>query len=270
MVVVGAAPRQSPPAIRVRPVPAVDPPFDDEIAPHAWAAAFGAAPLSTDRSAAQRRGWPAWAAVVPGQPGSESGPDDIGRPFADTWQPRAGGDPTDRTATAAGRGGGGPGRPDGARPDPPGGAGPGGGTEPGGGGGGPTGTGPGSTVAGASTEARNAVRRFLGVCLEILNGYRPAGQLRPLAGPAEAAVVIEQVSAAVARVTELRRAAGRPARTAPTAANPVRVRRLRVCEPRPGAAEATAVLLTAGRTWALAFRLERRDGTWAATVARLI
>lgn len=234
MVKVGALPRQSPPAIRVRPVPAVDPPFDDEVALQPWAAAFGAAPLSTDHST-DPGGWPGPTAVAPGQPGRRPDADRTGPRWTGTWHPWAAGDQRgDPTAAVERRRGVGP------------------------------------DLAGASAEARNAVRRFLGICLEILNGYRPAGQLRPLAGPAEAAAVIDQVSAAVARVTELRRAAGRPARTVRPEANPVRVRRLRVCEPRPGAAEATAVLLTAGRTWALAFRLERRDGTWAATVARLV
>jgi hypothetical protein len=48
------------------------------------------------------------------------------------------------------------------------------------------------------------------------------------------------------------------------------VLRVRLCEPRPGAIEASVILLTGERTWALALRLEKHDETWQATTLRLI
>jgi Family of unknown function (DUF6459) len=48
-------------------------------------------------------------------------------------------------------------------------------------------------------------------------------------------------------------------------AGPVARRRVHVCEPRPGAAEAMAVLSQESRTWAVAFRLERRGTVWLCT-----
>lgn len=284
---VGAARRDSPPAIRLRPVPPSDPPFDDEVTPHTWTAAFGAAqppphPLALDSRDAT--GWwpgargPACNGVD--HTGSGAGPpswDGTDRPWDGTDHQRDGiaeakvgsagtahasashasashASASHASASHAG-----------AAQDGAGGA---------GAWVGPAGSGrpayPAGAVAGASPEARTAVRRFLGLCLEILNGYRPVGHLRPRCSPAEAAVVIEQLGAAVSRVAQLRRDAGRPARAVPREANPVRVGLLRVCEPRPGAAEATVVLRTAGRTWALALRLERRDGRWAATAARVV
>jgi hypothetical protein len=109
-------------------------------------------------------------------------------------------------------------------------------------------------LAGATPEAKQAARRFLATCLEIVNGYRPAGHVRPLSGPAEAAGIVEQLASAATRIGGRRRP-GQPVRT-------VRLQRLRVCEPRPGVAEAAAAIGGAGRTWAVAFRIERRRGSW--------
>lgn len=53
-------------------------------------------------------------------------------------------------------------------------------------------------------------------------------------------------------------------------ADVVWLRQLFVCEPRNGVAEAAAVLSTAGRTWALAVRLESRRGRWLCTAARTV
>uniref|UniRef100_UPI00366DC01F Rv3235 family protein n=1 Tax=Plantactinospora solaniradicis TaxID=1723736 RepID=UPI00366DC01F len=109
-------------------------------------------------------------------------------------------------------------------------------------------------LAGATPEAKHAARRFLATCLEIVNGYRPAGHVRPLSSPAEAAGIVEQLASAATRIGGRSRP-GQPVRT-------VRLQRLRVCEPRPGVAEAAAAVGVAGRTWAVAFRIERRRGSW--------
>jgi hypothetical protein len=134
----------------------------------------------------------------------------------------------------------------------------------------PVGERPASTVlAGASGDARLAVRRFVGTCVEVLNGYRPAAHLRRLALPIEASAVVAQAVAGARRVAELRRAA-RPADRLTNRTGPVGVLRLRMCEPRSGAVEATVLLVTGERTWAMALRLELHHHAWAATVLRLI
>jgi hypothetical protein len=112
-------------------------------------------------------------------------------------------------------------------------------------------------------EARRAAHRFLTTCLEIFNGYRTVAHIRPLTNRGELHEVIQQLSAALERLTVLRRrAVGRR--------QPVRLRRVRVCEPRSGAAEAAAVLDIGGHVWAAAFRVERRHGSWVATAFRLL
>ena len=126
-----------------------------------------------------------------------------------------------------------------------------------------------SGLAGASSDAKLAVRRFVGMCVEVLNGYRPPAHLRRLALPMEAAGVVAQAVSGTRRVADMRRGArGVDPRAARP--GPVAVLRLRLCEPRPGAVEAAVLLATGERTWAMAVRLERHQQSWAATVLRLI
>ena len=122
-----------------------------------------------------------------------------------------------------------------------------------------------TVVTGASADAKVAVRRFVGTCVEVLNGYRPAAHLRRLSQPREASAVV-----GARRVTEARQArtAGRAPR--PRRPVPAAVVRLRLCEPREGAVEGAAVLVIGDRTHAMAFRLELHDETWQATTLRLI
>ncbi|MFD0967526.1 Rv3235 family protein [Plantactinospora endophytica] len=119
-----------------------------------------------------------------------------------------------------------------------------------------------AALAGATPEAKQAAKRFLDTCLEIVNGYRPAGHVRALASPPDAAGMVAQLTSAASRVSGRRRP-GQPVRT-------VRLRRLRVCEPRPGVVEAAAAVGVAGRTWAMAFRIERRRGSWVGTSVALL
>jgi hypothetical protein len=209
------------PSIRLRAVPPLDPPFDDESAVATWP------PPSVDQLALDL--WAQRPAV--GRSGSVRTRDGTAR----------GGDPATGVTTAR-AGAGGPGvdrlAPNGTGPPP-------------------------AALATASPEAKQAAHRFLGRCLEILNGYRPVGHIRPLSAPADAAGVLERVGAAVRRLTV---PAARPRR--PIA--PIRLRRLRVCEPRPGVAEIAAVLGRADRAWALTLRLERRRGSWVATTLQLL
>ena len=209
-------------AIRLRPVPRHDPPFDDELAPQIWASARQL-PLdwSTNRQLAPDH-----------SPGRQA--------TLDTGSGRQAGQSRGDTRTPATGPGSGP-RKDAGPP----------------------------VVAGASADAKLAVRRFVHLCVEVLNGYRPPAHLRRLSAPAEAADVVAQGLAGARRVAELRTATRvgprRPRRVAPVA-----VLRLRLCEPRAGAVEAAVALVTGERTWAMALRLELRQESWCATALRLI
>jgi uncharacterized protein DUF6459 len=124
--------------------------------------------------------------------------------------------------------------------------------------------------AGAAGPAHLAVRRFVGMCVEVLNGYRPAAHLRRLALPREAAGVVAQGLSGARRVAELRRAAGRSGHRHARRPGPVAVLKLLLCEPRPGAVETCVLLVTGERTWAMMLRLEVHQQVWAATVLQLI
>jgi hypothetical protein len=128
----------------------------------------------------------------------------------------------------------------------------------------------GPASADAAGPAQLAVRRFVGMSVEVLNGYRPAAHLRRLALPREAAGVVAQGLSGARRVAELRRAAGRSGHRHARRPGPVAVLKLRLCEPRPGAVEACVLLVTGDRTWAMMLRLEVHQQAWAATVLRLI
>lgn len=188
------------PAIRVRPVPQCDPPFDDELMPELWAATQPALfDWPVRRTAERRPPAPSPATTAPPK-----------RPI-----------------------------------DLP-------------------------EHSGTSADARLAVRRFVSMCVEVLNGYRPAAHLRRVSAPKEAATVVAQGVAGARRIAQLRRAAGRPDDRRTRRPGPVGVIGLRLCEPRPGAVEAAVLLVTGERTWAMALRLEQDQRGWAATVLQLI
>ncbi|MGW4461132.1 Rv3235 family protein [Micromonospora sp. NPDC004704] len=194
------------PAVRLRPVPPLDPPFDDELA------------------------GPGWVAGLDGQ---------LALPLA-VPVPRVGGSGATDRATAT--------------PVAP----------------GPAALPP-EALATASAEARQAAYRFLSTALEILNGYRPAAHVRPLSVGADATAITEQLVAATRRLGEHRRQ--RPVVRPPGAGAgrvAVRLRLLRVCEPHQGIAEAAAVLGSDERSWAMAYRLERRRGSWLGTYTRVL
>jgi hypothetical protein len=107
------------------------------------------------------------------------------------------------------------------------------------------------------------------MCVEVLNGYRPAAHLRRLTLPKEAADVVAQATAGTSRVAQMRRSPRTPSRRT-RQPGPVAVIRLRLCEPRPGAVEAAVLLVTGERTWAMALRLEMHQQAWCATTLRLI
>ncbi|NMO50948.1 hypothetical protein HH310_07060 [Actinoplanes sp. TBRC 11911] len=125
-------------------------------------------------------------------------------------------------------------------------------------------------VAGASAEAKHAVARFVRMCVEVLNGYRPAAHMRRLAVPTEAGAVVAQIMATAHRVTEMRRRMQSPAKRPSQRPLPVALVRLRLCEPRPGAVEAAFALVLGDRTWAMALRMEEHQQSWSATTLRLV
>jgi hypothetical protein len=111
-------------------------------------------------------------------------------------------------------------------------------------------------------EARWAAARFATLCLEVLNGFRPAGHLRPLANPGDASRVVDRLVVANHRLR--RRPGHQPS-------DLVKLRLLRVSEPRPGVVEAAASLGTSRRTWAMAFRLEQGGpNRWLGTALEVI
>jgi hypothetical protein len=172
-----------------------------------------------------------------------------------------------------------------------------------------------SSMRQGSTAAAIA-QRYVRICLEVLNGFRPAAHLRTLTGPVEFGAVVNQLSRrrngcghfpqaaatppAAMRSTrpsggpERRLVHGGPAafattrdvanvatfsrwqpspaarRNAPGAAQPYRLVRLRVTEPRDGVAEVAVVLSFAGTSLAMALRLERRADQWICAVAQVI
>ncbi|GIH11989.1 Rv3235 family protein [Rugosimonospora africana] len=214
---------------------------------------------------------------------------------------------------------------------------------------------PASPADGAPPRAvtgRHAAYRYVGLCLEVLEGFRPVGHLRRFTVPSAFESVADQLARPVARAGHqppgeaagatrqagatggtrqpgiaggtrqagnasgtrqagttggtgqagaeggVRRAgfavrtdvpgagrhAGAPVRaglpgqpdvtgraTLPgPSADRIRLRRTRVAEPRDGAVEAVAVLSRAGRTWALALRLEYREDTWLCTHVEVV
>lgn len=225
------------PPIHVRPAPSLDPPYDDEIVTAdvpAVPTALAQPPLPLDWSSPPHHP-PAQAART----GSSSGPSPA-RPASAVPGLAL---PTDATPLSAGR-----------RPRSP---------------------------------ARGATMHFLSLCLEVLNGFRPAAHLRPLTAPAEFAGVAAQLARAPQpSATPTRhgpsarregsagarplpaRPAGRPGKSGP--GTRIRLRELRICEPRAGVVEAAAVLGTPDRAFALALRLERRPAGWLCVLAQVV
>jgi hypothetical protein len=116
----------------------------------------------------------------------------------------------------------------------------------------------------ATSPARAAARRFVGICVEVLNGHRPVSHLRAITAPGDVTGVTDQLVRRTVR-TYL----GRPGASAP-GPHRVRLRSLHTCEPRDGVAELTAVLEYGMRTWAMAARLERRSDTWLCTLVQVL
>jgi Family of unknown function (DUF6459) len=228
------------PAVRLRPVPPLDPPFDDELPPEIWSAGAGIGQLALDLRAAVPR-----AGAGNAGPGGADGRGRRGIP-QDPTTARTPATALAAVTTPAGPAGRGQASQNPGPPDAP---------------ARQTSVATAARQSSADPQARQAARRFLVICLEVINGYRPLPHLRPLVSPTDLENVLPQVAIGVERLAQARRAGKRP---------PAQLRVVRVCEPRPGAVEAAAVLGDATRTWALAFRLERRQGRWLSTAVRVL
>ncbi len=109
-----------------------------------------------------------------------------------------------------------------------------------------------------------AAQRFVGVCVEILNGHRAVSHLRAVTAPTDLKQVTDQL---VGRTNRMY--LGRPGRTATT---PPRVRLLgmRTCEPRDGVIEVAAVLGYGVQIWAMAVRMERPADVWLCKLVQVV
>jgi Family of unknown function (DUF6459) len=176
--------------------------------------------------------------------------------------------------------------------------------------------GSGVASAGGVPPVAASAQRYVRICLEVLNGFRPASHLRTLAGPVEFSTVVSQLSRRrngrghftqtpdpaiagtgapanrrAAPSTATPRNAGPTAaasspttvnvvgwcaptstarRNAPGAAQPFRLLRMRLSEPRDGVAEIVAVLSYAGSSLAMALRLERHGDQWLCALVQVI
>lgn len=114
-----------------------------------------------------------------------------------------------------------------------------------------------------------AAQRFVGLCVEILNGYRPAAHLRPMTHPKHYTAVTDQLTRRTVRVRM-------PPAQAARQGQLVRVRRMLLGEPLAGVAELAVVLEQGPATWAMAIRLERPAkptrglSTWVCTLIQVI
>src|SRR5262249_35671895 len=122
---------------------------------------------------------------------------------------------------------------------------------------------------GPRSNAYTAAQRFVSLCVEILNGYRPPSQLRPLSHPQRFTDISDQI---LRRTVRVRMTPGQAARHG----HLVRARRLLLSEPIDGVAEGAVVLEHGESTWAMAIRLERtnRPGAgvlgWICTVVQVV
>ena len=102
--------------------------------------------------------------------------------------------------------------------------------------------------------------RITHALLEVMTGARPAPQVVRWTTPEVYAVVARRNALAARRA-----AAG----TGPRRRSRLQVRRIRVCEPADGVAEAAVVVHHGDRVRAVAVRLEGQDGKWRVTALQV-
>jgi hypothetical protein len=139
------------------------------------------------------------------------------------------------------------------------------------------------------SPARAATRLFLATCVEVIGGFRPMSQLRPLCLPESFTDIADRLATHPAtspggrirtqayrpyRSPVLGRTTGAPPRvarnnqTAPT--ERAGIRRVQICDIGSGAAEVAVVLGRRDIVWAMALRFEHRHGRWLCTLVEVI
>lgn len=116
--------------------------------------------------------------------------------------------------------------------------------------------GPQSTPRADLPEPRDWAARIGQALVEVMTGSRPAPQVLRWTTPEVYAVVARRGALAARRA-----GAGRLTDRSPVR-HRVAVRRVLVCEPADGVAEASVVVVDGGRVRALAMRLTGQDGRW--------
>jgi hypothetical protein len=232
MTAILSSPAPARPLVRIRRAPALEPPADDDRRPDDHPVCAGQLALFTSvpgvRGNAQH-GYPGAAAARPAR-----GPTGSTDPSAGQAEAGQAGESGAQASTRTGGADGGPARTSGAGADTP----------------------------SVSAPAQVAAGRFVAVCVEVLNGFRPAGHLRALTTPFEFATISTQLTRRAVRVRMPNRDR--------TGQERVRVRRLRVFEQRAGVAEAVAVLHHGEASWAIALRFEHRRGSWLCTLLEVV
>jgi hypothetical protein len=98
--------------------------------------------------------------------------------------------------------------------------------------------------------------------VEVLAGTRSPVQLVRWTSPEVYAVLARRAALVQRRLAE-------DAHPRPASRRPAVVRRVLVCEPADGVAEATVIVVHGNRVRALAMRFVGQDGRWRLTVARI-
>lgn len=135
--------------------------------------------------------------------------------------------------------------------------------------------------AGDASGSRAATRRFIAICVEVIGGFRPVGQLRPYCMPEHFAEISERLTGppvtgpagrsrgaasfpgrtpVVGRATGGPPRGGRAERTGPV--DRVMVRHVQICEVGDSVVEVAVVLARREQIWAMALRLEVHRGRW--------
>ena len=104
------------------------------------------------------------------------------------------------------------------------------------------------------------IHHFVHLCTEVLNGFRPVAQLRPLTMPQRFGYVAHQISRRIVP----------PARRQGSTTGLVRVRRIRWSQPTLDAVEAVVVFDQEQTSWAMAIRLEDGPLGWRCVLAQMI
>jgi len=139
------------------------------------------------------------------------------------------------------------------------------------------------------SPARAATRLFLATCVEVIGGFRPMAQLRPLCVPMRFGDIATRLAThpattpgshtgALAYLTTRTPIAGRGTGGPPRAprnnqtgpGNRTNVRRVQICDIGPGVAEVATVLSRREEVWAMALRFELHQDRWLCSLLEVI